>query len=260
MGGTMPSAEYEEMKELLGGEPSLLKTMEEKGVFKLYYPLFKYNLAPDTDGKIPELIEKGISSVLATKCSRDYCFIGHALHLSKSGISSRELEDIVQQLKFPSRIPDSEKWSKVLKWAFLFGNTSNGNPAETQEVDNTIKNLLTNDELSHLYNIIISSAVITRFSEFYFDTVSWEKDIPPGEQGEQIKMLIPDLVSFYHKISASDNQKRPVVTMCMHCKDIRDSSGKWRALETSLSALDRNSMFSHSICDSCHEKYHTTAA
>ncbi len=252
----IPSAEYEELKTLLGSETITLKTMEEKGFLPLYFPLFKNVLAHHDSGKIPQLIEQSIAGALSTKCSNTYCFVGHAMFLTNNGITHEELKEIIQQLRFPSRIPESEKWSKILKWAFLFGNSSMGNPAKIQELDTTINNLLDDDEKGQLFNLIIASTVLNRLSEFYADVITCEKDIPPGEQGEQLRMQIPRLVAFYHKVSDSDNEERPVVTMCMHCKDIRDTTGKWLALETSLSALDRNSMFSHSICDRCYEKYH----
>ncbi len=230
--------------------------MEEKGVLPLYFPLFKNIYFNQKTGKFPALIQQGIAGALSTRCSNSYCFIGHAMYLINNGISQDELGTILQQLKFPSRVPDAEKWSNVLKWAFLFGNSSMGNPAQTNEIDTTIHKLLDENELGQLFNLIMANTILNRFTEFYPESISWEKDVPPGEKGEQFKMLIPNLVAFYHKVSESDNEKRPVVTMCMHCKDIRDSSGKWLALETSLSALDRRSMFSHSICNTCYDKYH----
>ncbi|MBF0430050.1 MAG: hypothetical protein HQK83_02135 [Fibrobacteria bacterium] len=222
-----------------------------------YFPILKKMFVEDNSGSIPLLIRKSIAAALSTKCSSTYCFIGHSMYLINNGISQEELSIILQQFQFPSRIPDHSKWSQVLKWAYIFGNSSLTNPFQTKDIDMAISNTLSEDERQELFNLIMGNMILNRFSEYYTEDISWQYDIPKGKKGEQFKALALDLVSFYHKVSDKHTKTRPVITMCMHCKDVRDSSGIWHAFETSLSTIEKDSMFSHSICPTCHEKYHT---
>ena len=46
-----------------------------------------------------------------------------------------------------------------------------------------------------------------------------------------------------------------IIPICMHCKQIRDDKGYWNKLEEFISKHS-DALFSHSVCDTCLEKYY----
>ncbi len=60
------------------------------------------------------------------------------------------------------------------------------------------------------------------------------------------------------KLAATEievQQLRGIIPICMHCKEIRDDKGYWNRLENYLESHS-DAQFSHSICDTCLEKFY----
>jgi hypothetical protein len=239
--------------------PQLFEVMEKKGVLSLFLPLIKDTLFSD-DETMPYIVKQGIMLALSSRCSNSYCFVGHAFNLIDWGISFDNVKRLVRKLVFPKEVENHDNWSQVLQWAFLFGNSQTGNPADRKENEDTGLKLLGEREYLITFKICTINDIINRFTEFYAHEITVESEPGFKDVNGKLKIEIPNLVKFYQKISEDDNEgARPVVTMCMHCKNIRSDDGKWHALETTLSALDRRSLFSHSICGHCFRKHHNSS-
>lgn len=256
----MPSKEYLQLKEMMGDSvPLLFEAMEDKGVLSFFLPLIK-DIHLTDDGSMPQIVKQGIMLALSSRCSNSYCFVGHAYYLVNWGITFDSVERLVRKLVFPADVEDHEKWSQILQWAFLFGNSQSGNPTDRKDNDDTVMKLIGEKEYLITFKICTINDIINRFSEFYAHDITVENEPGFREEDGKLKIEIPNLVKFYQKLSEDDNEgARPVVTMCMHCKNIRGDDDKWHALETTLSALDRRSLFSHSICGHCYRKYHKSS-
>lgn len=252
----MVSKEYHLLREAMGdGIPRFYTAMEEKGVLQHFFSLYQDIF--DEGSPIPPLVTQGLMLALSSRCSNNYCFVLHGHNLITNGIPIERIDELVRKLAFPPEVEAHEKWSRVLKWAYFFGNSLGGNPAEKKENDDNIQKLLDKDELFAIFKICTANDISNRFSEFYAQEIGVENEPNFRKENGNLKLEIANLVKFYQTLSAGDqNSARPVVTMCMHCKNIRGADGKWRTLETTLAALDRRSLFSHSICTPCNNKYH----
>lgn len=252
----MISKEYRILREAMGDAiPRFYTVMEEKGVLQHFFSLYQDIF--DEQSPIPPLVTQGLMLALSSRCSNSYCFVLHGHTLISGGLPIDRIDELVRKLSFPTEVEGHEKWSQVLKWAYFFGNSLGGNPAEQKENDENILKLLGKDEHFTIFKICTANDISNRFSEFYAQEVGVENESNFKKENGNLKLEIASLVKFYQTLSAGDQSSaRPVVTMCMHCKNIRGADGKWRTVETTLAALDRRSLFSHSICNSCNSKYH----
>ena len=254
----MASDEYRELEDLLGDSvPVVLRVMEAKGVLSCFYPLVK-EVFLDPQGAIPPVIRQGLMVALSSRCSNNYCFVVHGRNLLTMGLSMEHVESVVRSLEFPAEVEDHEKWSQVLKWAYLFGNSPTSNATDKTENDNAILKLVGDEGYAAIFKVCSTNSILNLFTVFFAQDIRVGTESGFEKEDDDLEMEIPGLVKFYQQLSRDDSESaRPVVVMCMHCKDIRGSDGQWRALETTLMALDRRSLFSHSICDDCRTKYHS---
>lgn len=249
------SKESAEIKNIFHGTvPLIFTVMEEKQILATYWPIIKDALVEDT-GISDQRVKEGIMVTLSTQCDNSYCFVSHSYFLYDLGFAVETIENMVNELKFPKQVDESEKWSLVLKWSFLFGRPPVGPSNATANSNELIQRLTTIDEYRHLFKICTIIDMLNRFSEFYADRIRIENEEMLLDTSTRLKLPIPDLVKYYEKLSRPEgNVERPVVLMCCYCKNIRDALGKWHALESVLSSLDRNSAFSHGVCPDCYEE------
>jgi len=249
------SKEMNEIKNVFNNTvPLIFTVMAERQILPTYWPVIKDALIEDRGIQDP-LVKNGLMAALSSRCGNSYCFVSHSYYLYGLGFSVKTIENLINELKYPAHVVEHDKWSSVLKWTFLFSHT-HGEPADADDHSNEVIRRLTRPpEYRALFKICSVSDILNRFSEFYSNKVRIENEETFLDPSTKLKLPIPDLAKFYVKISKSpDEAERPVVTICMYCKNIRDAEGKWHALESMLSALDRKSAFSHSICNDCIEK------
>lgn len=234
-----------------GNVPLIFRIMEEKQLLSLYWPIVKDALFEDT-GIQDQRVREGLMVTLSTQCENSYCFVAHSCFLYGLGFTVESIETMVNELKFPAQVEENDKWSLALRWSFLFGRPPGGPSQELANSNRFIQQLITSDEFRHLFKICTTIDMLNRFSEFYADNIRIENEemfLNPS-----LKLPIPDLIKYYEKLTQSENNvERPVVAICSYCKDIRDTCGKWHVLESVLSSLERNSLFSHGICPVCLE-------
>lgn len=249
------SKELAEIKERYNGVIPLVYTvMAEKQVLSEYWPIIQDAMIVDAGIQNP-FVKQGIMVALSSACGNNYCFIAHAYQLYNLGLSVETIKELVNQLRFPLQVDECEKWSLVLKWAFLFGRTPGGTVDATDDSHQVICDLLDNNEYRALYKICVVNDMLNRFTEFYHQQIQVENDERFIDASAKLKLPIPELTKYYETISQSDGEtEKPVVAICSSCKNIRDVEGKWHALETVLASLDRNSTFSHGVCPRCYKK------
>ena len=249
------SPEIREIREIYGGRvPVLLEAMAERDVLPVFWPMYR-DLRDEGRGFRGPCVVRGIMVPLSSQCTNRYCFISHAARLHELGLDLEQIETIVAELRFPPTVTDHEKWNLVLRWAFLFGHPAVGSSAESNPSDRLIRDLLNGEEFLALFKIVSINDYLNRFSEFYADRIRVEDEPLLSPDAGGLKIPIPDLVHFHEQITAKEGEAgRPVVVICMYCRSIRDTEGRWRALEGVLATLDRNSLFSHGVCDDCFER------
>ena len=249
------SKESVEIKNLFRGTvPLIFAVMAEKQILPTYWPMIKDAVANDKGIQDPA-VKEGLMAALSTQCDNSYCFVAHSYYLCGLGFTVESIDSLVRELRFPTQVVEDEKWSLVLKWVFLFGRPLMGPTDATDNSNRVIRQLTSTGEYRCLFKICSVIDMLNRFSEFYSDEIRVENEKSFFDSSAELKLPIPDLVKYHAEFCQLQSKvERPVVTICMYCKNIRDSVGKWHALESVLSALDRNSMFSHGICPDCHEK------
>ncbi|MFQ5684918.1 MAG: hypothetical protein ACE5HC_16820 [Candidatus Binatia bacterium] len=250
------SKEFVEIKSVFHGKvPLIFTAMAEKQILPIYWPMIKDAIVDDR-GIQDHRVKEGLIVALSTKCDNSYCFVVHSYFLHALGFTVKDIEKLVDQLKFPTQVGENEKWSLVLKWSFLFGRPSVGPSGAVVDSNRLIRQLTTNDEYRHLFKICTAIDTLNRFSEFYSNKIRIENEEMFLDSSATLKLPIPDLAKFYKKILQSQsNAEKPVVAICSWCKNIRDAEGKWHSLESVLSGLNRNSIFSHGACPNCYEKF-----
>ena len=245
---------FEEIQKGWGWDsvPIIIQVMAKKEILSLYWPIMKDAM---TDPGIQDFqIKEGIMLALSSQCDNNYCFFTHSYMLFGLGFTLNEIEILVRELSFPSRIEDKDRWDKVLRWSFFFGRPP-GLSGSSKEANFLVPHILNELEYRALYKVCSVIDLLNRFSEFYIDQIHFQKEKKLLDSTNQFKLIIPDLTQFYQKMRSFEKEtEHPVVSICMYCKDIKDPLGKWHALETVLSHLDRNSMFSHSFCPKCKYK------
>ncbi len=248
------SRELAEIKKVFHGTiPLIFKIMDEKQVLTTYWPVIRDALVED-NGIKNQQIREGLMVTLSTQCQNSYCFVSHSYLLYDLGFTIESIKSMVTELKFPDQIDESEKWSLILKWAFLFGCPQTGPSDTAMDLNETIQQLITPDEYRHLFKICTVIDILNRFSEFYADKIQVENEEMLHDPSGKLKLPVPDLIKYYANLSQSEiNIEKPVVSICAYCKNIQDTNGQWLALESVLSSLKRNSTFSHGICPDCYE-------
>lgn len=249
------SKELDEIKNIFhGAVPLIFMVMDEKQILETYWPIIKDALVEDK-GIQDQRVKEGLMVALSTQCENSYCFVSHSYFLYGLGFTVETIEEMVNKLEFPKQVDDSEKWSLALKWSFLFGRPPVGPSDAAMNSNELIQQLITPDEFRHLFKICTIIDMLNRFSEFYIDKIRIENEEMFLDSSEKLKLPIPNLVKYYAKLSRSEsNVEQPVVSICSYCRKIQDVEGKWHTLEVVLSSLDRNSIFSHSVCPDCYEK------
>ena len=86
------------------------------------WPLFRDSFFDS--GIESQAVKQGIALSVAVQASEKACFLLHAYLLKELGFSLEEIRTLALGLSFPSRIPKSEKWNKVVQWTFSNGLTS----------------------------------------------------------------------------------------------------------------------------------------
>lgn len=234
------------------GVPLVFSVMDQQQILAAYWPIIKDALVEDKGIK-DQRVKEGLMVTLSTKCDNSYCFVTHSYFLYSLGFTIDTIKDMIDELKFPDQVDDSEKWSLALKWAFYFGRPAIGPSNATFNPNKLIQQLTTPEEFRHLYKICTVIDLLNRFSEFYIDDIQIENDKMFLDSSAELKLPIPDLVKYYEKLPLSDGDG-PVVAICSYCKNIQDTEGKWHALESVLSSLNRKSSFTHGICPDCYGK------
>ena len=249
------SKEFDEIKSVFHGSiPLIFTVMAEKQILPMYWPIVKDAIVDDRAIQ-DDRVKEGLMVVLSTQCDNSYCFVTHSYFLHNLGFSVKDIEKLVDELKFPSQVDENEKWSSVLKWSFFFGRPPVGPSGAATNSNKLIRQLTTNDEYRHLFKICSAIDMLNRFSEFFSNNIRFENEEMYLDSTGTLKLPIPNLVKFYGKtLQSQSNAEKPVVAICSWCKNIRDTEGKWHALESVLSGLNRNSIFSHSACPNCYEK------
>ncbi len=249
------SKEIVEIKDIFHGVVPLIFTiMAEKQILPMYWPIIKDALVDD-GGIQDHRIKEGLMVVLSSRCENSYCFVSHSYFLYGLGFTVKTIKSLVDELKFPNQVDDNEKWSLVLKWSFLVGRTSVGPSGATIDSSKFIRELINSDEYRHVFKIYTVIDMLNRFSEFYSEEIRVEKEAMFHDSSAKLRLPIPELSKYYEKVLQSEvNAERPVVAICSYCKNIRDTEGKWHALETVLPSLERDSTFSHGVCPDCYKK------
>ena len=111
-----------ELKNFFGEQiPGVFSLLEAKGMLDSFWPLFRDSFLDP--GINDEVVKQGIAISLAVQSRNKTCFLLHAFVLKRLGLSLEEIQTLALNLSFPSRVPESEKWSRVVQWTFLNGFT-----------------------------------------------------------------------------------------------------------------------------------------
>ncbi|GEM_PF-5047380 len=248
------SSIHRELKDYFGGQiPGIFTLLEAQGMLDSLWPLFRDSFFDS--GIESQAVKQGIALSVAVQASEKACFLLHAYLLKELGFSLEEIRTLALGLSFPSRIPKSEKWNKVVQWTFSNGLTSGKTKDETSHASGVLLSLVTPDEKRAVLRILMAVEAMVHFTIRFSDEAVWEKDPFYLDSLEKLFSPIPEFVKYFTENGNSSMKGLPVSTICMYCKNIQDKSGDWHALESALPRLSHETRFSHGICSICYEKH-----
>jgi alkylhydroperoxidase/carboxymuconolactone decarboxylase family protein YurZ len=243
-----------ELKNFFGEQiPGVFSLLEAKGMLDSFWPLFRDSFLDP--GINDEVVKQGIAISLAVQSRNKTCFLLHAFVLKRLGLSLEEIQTLALNLSFPSRVPESEKWSRVVQWTFLHGFTIGKIRDEAGQAGSTLLSLVTPDENRAVLRIIMAVEAMLQFTIHFPDEAVWEKDPFFRDSSEKLLFPVPDFVKYFTQNTDPSMKGLPVSTICMYCKSIQDKRGDWHALESALPNLSHETRFSHGICPVCYEKH-----
>ena len=102
-----------ELKNFFGQQiPGVFSLLEAKSMIDSYWPLFRNSFLDS--GINDEIVKQGIAISLAVQSRNETCFLLYAFVLKSLGLSLEEIMTLALNLSFPSRVPEAEKWSRVI--------------------------------------------------------------------------------------------------------------------------------------------------
>lgn len=224
--------------------PTILKTAFDHSYLEGMLPLFKRVYRQCKAIKDPALIESLLTTALY-HCSHQYCYIVHASLLLQTGTKLAEVKNLTELLRLPESIENRIKWNNLLKMTFyMFRDDS-----VTHRNIDAAKKLLTSDEFEDYTHILAFASKLKLLIYFFREEIDFEKEVELLTEELQIRDEIKDLVNYYE--TSKERLNVPVISMCMYCKDVRNSDGHWFPIEIGVKAMKKDVLFSHGVCDRC---------
>jgi hypothetical protein len=242
-----------EIEEFFGGSiPLVFRILDQKGMLSVYWPVVREAFLDP--GISDPFVKEGIALSVSLQCENEICFISHALSLYGQGLSVDEVRSLIKTLNFPSYVKECEKWNQVIKWSYLNGLTRKHVTKKTRQSFDTLRAFLNEAEYRAVCRIHSAVELMMHFTLHYSDEVNLDSMDYPRDSCQELIFPVPDFIKYYTERRNPSDERQPVVTICMYCKDIQDRSGEWHALEGALRTLDMKSAFSHGMCPECYEK------
>ena len=224
--------------------PSIIQVAHEHDLLEALAPLFRRVYKGNKTIKDKLLIESFLTSALY-HCNDKYCYLIHASSLLDMGVRSREIIDLTSLAQLPEQVENRIKWNNVLKALFFL---FKDNEVAIENMAG-IKALLSENEFEDLIQIIALANNLRYVYYFYHDELGAVSTERLKAELEEVYEELKDLIKYYE--STKENRNVPVVTMCMFCKDVRNTEGRWFPIEFGFKVLKESTLFSHSICDKC---------
>ncbi len=197
----------------------------------------------------PRIIES-LLSIALHHCENQYCYVIHSAWLLNQDVSVEEISGLLLRLEMPEGVADRKRWSTVLRctyFAFMEDHAFASNMA-------MVRRVLDEDEYRD-YVQILALASFLRTTLLCFPEeidVHREPFLFGGELTEQAREILSiSEARIAKRTLARAEGSRDLVSLCMYCKDIRAEGDRWVPIESCLSQLSVDTLFSHGMCPKC---------
>lgn len=223
--------------------PNVLRRMHEAGELAQHWPGIRAVLTESEP--LPKAVVEALCVVMSLRCSQAYCFVMHSLTLFGQGATSIAIEDLARVFAMPAIVPDHERWSRVLKLAWLtrldgphrgaaaFILRQQCSEAELEQIERSC-------EVAELLNCFVADS-----------RVALDGDPMLAQLPDELRRMIPEFVQFHIRLNHTDTEQRPVAAACSVCREIRSLDGGWYPLEVIQALLADDVLFSHGLCPRC---------
>lgn len=206
-------------------------------------------------------VKEAICAAAQFHCVNNYCLVWHSYSLLQLGFSMEEVRTFGDHMRLPDSVPESDKWSQVVR-ATYFRFQPNYEPDQSFRV---LRSLLSDEEYHHYSRIGAYCYMLKFLQEAFFPQVQVEFEERYRDQGGALVPELDELVTYWQETkraqaAAELEQRAPVMTMCLSCKDIRSRDGEWLPIEAAIQHFQANTLFSHGMCPPCKEKWRAEVA
>jgi hypothetical protein len=237
---------FDEIRFLYSGTiPNAFLRMDEAGVLDGYWPKFRAAIA----GPLPTAVVDAMFVVFSARCGDAYCFVFHSLSLLTLGASVIAIEELERLFDMPAIVAEHERWSRVLKLAWL----AEFDESQQTAADFMLRRICSDDEYAQIMSLRAVAVEIADFIAVHGVTLEHDPSFAQvlAQVPEEFRGLVPTFVQFHSRMNPSDPEQRPVAVMCSMCREIRSTDGEWYPFEFARSLLGADVLFSHGLCDGC---------
>jgi hypothetical protein len=241
----LEAAVSSEIRAMFGSMPLVFARMQESGDLVHNWPGIR-ELYTHPEPLRHEVVH-ALMAALALRCRRGYCFVLHSLALVEADAKPLEIAKLARLLKVPDVVPDAERWTRVVRLAWL----ADAPGPQRRAAAYALELECTPEEHAQVLHTCAVGALLTSYVDRYDLDVAEEPglDLMPAE----LRALVPDFVQFHANIGAGHGVgERPVCTVCSYCGAVRVAAGAtWYPREIAASLLPDNALFSHGLCSVC---------
>lgn len=232
-----------EIHGIFGDCPLVFQRMREAGELERQWPQIRaVEIEP---GPIPGAVVQAMLGLLALRCSSSYCFTMHSLTLAGEGASLLAIAELARAFDMPPIVDDHERWSRVLKLAWL----ARVDGEQREAADFLLRQFCSEEEYAQIQLIYEVDGTLTGFTPGLDPR---EDPILPHLPAE-LRAVIPEFVHFHVQVGQRDAGDRPVSVMCSVCRQVRSTAGDWYPYGVARELLDDDALFSHGLCPGCLE-------
>lgn len=242
---TATSSALLEVEEMFGVIPDVFRAMHEAGTLEAEWPAIRaFNL---DHSPLPRAVVDTLFAALGLRCHSEYCFVLHSLDLVAAGADRLQIDELARHLSVPPHVPDAERWSRVVRLAWL----ADAPGPHTRAAAHALSLACTPEEHAQVLRVCEIGALFTSYVQRYELVATGEPllELLP----EELRALVPEFVQ-YHAALRGDEQ-RPVCTVCCSCQRLRAvDEPVWYPQEAARELLPPDVLFSHGLCEPCVEQ------
>ena len=199
----------------------------------------------NADLGLSPLILEAIQCACLSSCDNRYCAIMHARGMVTHGLSLEEVRHFAVSQELPERVPESPRWSAVLRRIHILFRT----PEIAPNLYTSLRGMLQPGEQREMEDVIAFALL----HKFLLEAFYKEIDIAS-------ERILFDTVDCGHELIETFTQgprPRSVLTICCACKDLKTAEG-WVPIEHVVARIFDDHVFSHGLCPKCFDAIERT--